>query len=95
MEKRTTGVVWLREDFRTIKNDALIYASKNHENVCALYIYKKKEFQNRSAQIWWLFQSLKNFRDKLEQFNINLEVIESESYKEAFEKIQKKTNFSI
>ena len=44
MNKKTTGVVWLREDFRTTKNDALIYASKNHENICALYIYKKKEF---------------------------------------------------
>jgi deoxyribodipyrimidine photo-lyase len=95
MNKKTTGVVWLREDFRTTKNDALIYASKNHENICALYIYKKKEFQNRSAQRWWLFQSLKNFQNKLDKVNISLEVIESESYKEVFEKILKKENFSI
>ena len=95
MDKKTTGVVWLREDFRTIKNDALIYASKNHDLVCALYIYKKKEFQNRVAQRWWLFQSLKNFKAKLDQLNITLEVIESESYKEVFENILKKENFSI
>jgi deoxyribodipyrimidine photo-lyase len=95
MKKKTTGIVWLREDFRTIRNDALIYASKNHEYVCVLYIYKKKDFQNRSAQKWWLFQSLKNFKHKLDQLNITLEVIESESYKEAFEKIVKKENFSI
>ena len=95
MNQKTTGIVWLREDFRTTKNDALIYASKNHENVCALYIYKKKEFQNRSAQRWWLFKTLKNFQDKLDQLNITLEVIESESYKEVFEKILKKENFSI
>ena len=46
MEKKTTGIIWLRKDFRTIKNDALIYASKNHEKVCVLYIYKKKEYKH-------------------------------------------------
>ncbi len=95
MEKKTTGIIWLRKDFRTIKNDALIYASKNHEKVCVLYIYKKKEFLNRTAQRWWLFQSLKNFKNKLNQFNIPLEIIESDSYKVGFEKILKKENFSI
>ena len=95
MDKRTIGVVWLREDFRTIKNDALIYATKNHEHVSAVYAYKKKEFYNRSAQRWWLFHSLKNFKDKLDQLNITLEVIETDSYKEVFEKISKKENFSI
>ena len=95
MDKNTKGVVWLRKDFRIIKNDALIYASKNHTYVCVLYIYKKKDFHNRSAQRWWLFQSLKNFKEKLDKLNISLEVIDSESYKEAFEKILKKENFCI
>jgi deoxyribodipyrimidine photo-lyase len=95
MNKKTTGIVWIREDFRTTRNDALVYASKNHDHVCALYIYKKKDFHKRSAQRWWLFQSLKNFKEKLDQFNITLEVVESESYKEIFEKILKKENFSI
>ena len=93
--KKNIGVVWLREDFRILKNDALIYASKNHEQVCAIYIYKKKDFNNRSAQRWWLSQSIKNFRNKLDLFNISLEVIESDSYKEAFETIVKKKNFCI
>jgi len=75
MNKKTTGVVWLRQDFRTLKNDALNYASKNHEYVSVVYIYKKKEFKSRSAQRWWLFHSLKNFKDKLDEFNISLEVI--------------------
>ena len=93
--KKNIGVVWLRDDFRILKTDALIVASKNHEIVRAIYIYKKKEFYNISAQRWWLFQSLKIFENKLDQFNISLEVIESESYKEIFEKILKKENFSI
>ena len=91
----STGVVWLRNDFRILKNDALIYASKNHEHVCALYIYKEKEFQNRSAQRWWLFRSLENFKEKLNQFNITLEIIEAESYNEVFEKIIKKKIFLV
>ena len=89
MEKNI-GVVWLRDDFRTVKNDALAHASKNHEQVCAIYIYKKKEFNNRTAQRWWLFQSIKNFRNKLDLLNISLEVMEAESYKEFFEAITKK-----
>ena len=94
MEK-SIGVVWLRDDFRILKNDALIYASKNHEYVCAIYIYKKKEFQRRSAQRWWLFRSLENFKEKLNQLNITLEIIEAESYKEGFETILKNFSFSI
>jgi deoxyribodipyrimidine photo-lyase len=93
--KKNIGIVWLRNDFRFLKNDALIYASKNHEKVCVLYIYKKKDFNNRSAQRWWLLQSLKNFKIKLDRINISLEITESESYKEVFEKISKKNNFSI
>jgi deoxyribodipyrimidine photo-lyase len=92
---KNIGVVWLRDDFRLIKNDALIYASKNHEYVCALYIYKKKDFQNRSAQRWWLFESLKNFKKELDELNIILEVVEADYYKEIFEVILKKKNFSI
>ena len=80
MNKKIIGVVWLREDFRTIKNDALIYASKNHEHICVIYIYKKKNFQDRSAQRWWLFQSLQNFKDKLDKLNITLEVIKKRKF---------------
>ena len=89
------GVVWIRNDFRIQKNDALTYATQNHDHVCAIYIFKKKDFTKRTAQLWWLHQSLKNFKKKLNQFNINLEIIEANSYKEIFEKIVSKKNFSI
>ena len=92
---KNIAIVWLRDDFRTIKNDALTYATQNHDQVCALYIFKKKDFNKRSAQLWWLYQSLKNFKEKLSQYNINLEIIETSSYKEIFEKIVNKKNFSI
>ena len=40
---KKTGVFWLREDFRLKKNEALAYATNNHEYVCAVYIFKKKD----------------------------------------------------
>jgi len=93
--KENNGIVWIRNDFRLLKNDALAYAAKNHNNVCAFYVLKKKNFNKRSAQLWWLYQSLKNFKKKLNQFNINLEIVEADSYKEIFKKIISKKNFSI
>ena len=92
---KNIGIVWLRDDFRILRNDALAYAAENHENVCALYVFKKKNFKNRQAQLWWLYQSLKNFKEKLNKFNINLEIIEATSYKETFEQILSKKKFSI
>ena len=93
--KKNIGIVWLRNDFRTSRNDALAYATQKHDHVCAFYILKKKDFNKRSAQLWWLYQSLKNFKKKLDQFNINLEIVEANSYKEIFYKIINKKNFSI
>ena len=34
------AVTWIREDFRIEHNPALAYATQNHENVFALYIYE-------------------------------------------------------
>ena len=89
------GIVWLRDDFRILKNDALAYATQNHDHVCVFYILKKKDFIRKSAQLWWLYQSLKNFKEKLNQFNISLEIVETNSYKEIFENIGNKKKFSI
>ena len=33
------AITWIREDFRIENNPALSYATQNHENVLALYIY--------------------------------------------------------
>ena len=53
------AIAWIREDFRIDQNPALSYATQNHENVIALYIYNKTYFDNkREAQKWWLFKSL-------------------------------------
>ena len=88
--KKNNGIVWLRNDFRISKNDALAHATQTHDHVSAFYILKKKDFNKRTAQLWWLYRSLKNFRERLNQFNINLEIVEATSYKEVFEKIYSK-----
>ena len=41
------AITWIREDFRIENNPALSYATQNHENVLALYIYNKNDFDNK------------------------------------------------
>ena len=89
------GLVWIRDDFRINKNLALSNATHKHKEVVAFFVYKKNKYIDKEAQKWWLYNSLKNFKNVLEKFNINFQIIESESYKAFFEKILKKKNFSI
>ena len=70
------AITWIREDFRIADNPALSYATQNHENVLALYIYNKKDYDNkREAQKWWLSKSLETFRSELSKYKINLEIL--------------------
>ena len=70
------AITWIREDFRIEHNPALSYATQNHENVIALYIYNKTDFDNkREAQKWWLFKSLETFKSELTKYKINLQIL--------------------
>ena len=89
------GLFWLRDDFRTIKNFGLIEATRNHEQVVVFYLYKKETLKNQEAQKWWLSKSLLNFKKKLGDLNINLEIIETNSFQTFFEKLFKRKNFQI
>jgi deoxyribodipyrimidine photo-lyase len=89
------GLFWLREDFRITKNLGLYEATKNHDEVVVFYLYKKSIFQNQEAQKWWLSKSLLNFKKKLSDFNINLEIIKTESFKLFFDTLLKKKNISV
>ena len=89
------AIVWIREDFRIENNEALTYASQNHEFVCALYIYNSKNFdKKREAQKWWLSKSLENFNIDLKRLNISLEIQSGEEL-EVFSNIKKKDNVTI
>ena len=70
------GLVWIREDFRLEHNQALAYATQNHEIVTAFYIYNPKNFVGkREAQQWWNYKSIENFKSDLDQYNINFELL--------------------
>tara|TARA_Y200000002_G_scaffold170497_1_gene140709 strand:+ start:55 stop:1452 length:1398 start_codon:yes stop_codon:yes gene_type:complete len=89
------GLFWLRDDFRFEKNNGLIEATINHDQVVVFYLYKKDTFKNQEAQKWWLSQSLTNFQKKLSNLNITLEIVETNSFKIFFEKLIKKKDFTI
>ena len=89
------AIVWIREDFRVENNEAMAYASQNHEFVSALYIYNSKNFdKKREAQKWWLSKSLDAFNLDLKKFNISLE-IQSGDELEVFSNINKKDDVAI
>ena len=80
MDKKI-GLFWLRDDFRISKNNGLIEATLKYDQVVVFYLYKKLTYKYQEAQKWWLSKSLIYFRKNLEKFNINLEIIETESFK--------------
>ena len=92
---KNIGLVWLKDDFRVKKNSALINATKNHDFVVAFFLYKENKFKSQNAQRWWISKSLEDFKTKLGNLNISLEIIKVASYKVFFEKLFHKKNFSI
>ena len=94
MDKKI-GLFWLRDDFRLTKNNGLIEATTNHDHVVVFYLYKKDTYKDQEAQKWWLSRSLLNFRKQLINLNINLEIIETNSFKIFFDTLIKKKDFSI
>jgi len=91
----STGIFWIREDFRIENNPALSFATQNHESVVALYIYNSNDFDNkREAQKWWVFRSLENLKKDLSDYKINLEIVKGDEL-EIFSKLNKKDKISI
>jgi deoxyribodipyrimidine photo-lyase len=89
------GLFWLRNDFRLDKNIGLIEATINHDQVVVFYLYKADTYKDQEAQKWWLSKSLLNFRERLNNLNITLEIVETNSFKIFFDKLIKKNDFTI
>ncbi len=91
----STGIFWIREDFRIENNPALSFATQNHYNVIALYIYNNNDFDNkREAQKWWVFKSLETLKKELSDYKINLEIVKGDEL-EIFSKFNKKDKLSV
>ncbi len=91
----STGIFWIREDFRIENNPALSFATQNHDNVIALYIYNNNNFDNkREAQKWWVYKSLETLKKKLSDYKINLEIVKGDEL-EIFSKFNKKDKLSV
>jgi Deoxyribodipyrimidine photolyase len=89
------AIFWLREDFRIERNPALSFASQNHENVIALFIYNKEDFdEKREAQKWWLYKSLEEFKSELSKYKINLQILEGDEL-DVLSKLKKKDNITV
>ncbi len=92
---KNVGLFWLRDDFRINKNDGLIEATRIHDRVVVFYLYKAETYKHQEAQKWWLSKSLLNFKKQLNDFNVNLEIVKTNSFKIFFDKLIKKKDFSI
>ena len=91
---KKNAIFWIREDFRIEHNPALSFASQNHDNVIALFIYNKSDFdKKREAQKWWLYKSLQQFKSELSKYKINLQILAGDEI-DIFSKI-KSVSFSI
>ena len=60
-------IYWIRNDFRFIDNEALNYFKYYDGKKICCYSYNENKFKDRSAQKWWLYKSLTNFRNNLEE----------------------------
>ena len=89
------AIVWIKDDFRLKNNPALSFASNNHKLISVVYLYNKKKYDNiREAQKWWISRSLDNFKMDLNNYNIDLEIINLDELT-FFSKLKSKDNISV
>ena len=90
-----TALIWIRDDFRIQNNDALTYATNQHDTVTAVFIFNSNIFDHkREAQKWWVSKSLENFKSDLKKLNIGLEIIKDDEIN-FFSKIKSNSKISV
>ncbi len=70
------NVLWIRSDLRIRNNVALANYSSQNNNLFSFYIYDEKKFSTRSAQKWWLVQSLTKFEKDLASIGVKFKFFE-------------------
>ena len=83
------NILWVREDFRTEDNPALLSIEKDTEKFEVFYVYNSKNFESRSAQRWWLYKSLIQFQNKLSDKGIIFKIFNSDTLTVVKELIKK------
>ena len=68
-------IYWIRNDFRFKDNEAFYYFFNKKENKKCVYPYDDDKFKNRSAQKWWLYKTLCNYKINLEEKKIKFDFI--------------------
>ena len=71
---------WVRSDFRVNNNNAIEQVRKNKEKKLALYIYNSEKFHKRSAQKWWLSQSIIKFEKTLSELGFAFHLLKGDEY---------------
>ena len=62
--------LWLREDFRLNDNPAYQAISNSDEKFQIFYSFDEKKFKERSAQRWWLYETLQKLEKQLSEKGI-------------------------
>jgi len=62
--------LWLREDFRLDDNPAFQAISNSEEKFQIFYSFDEKKFKERSAQRWWLYETLQKLEKQLSEKGI-------------------------
>ena len=74
-------IYWIRNDFRFIDNEALNYFSNyNGKKICC-YSYDENKFKERSAQKWWLSQTIIKFENTLSQLGFKFHLLKEMNMK--------------
>ena len=79
------SLVWLRSDLRLNDNPALMAACKNHEEVHAVYIFSKNQFNSHNesnVKVDFIISNLFHLEKSLRELNIPLTVINSSGFEE-------------
>ena len=77
------GVIWFRSDLRIDDNPALMSAINKCEEVIAIYIFSELQWKlhnESNIKLEFLINNLSLLKKSLEELNIPLVVINTESY---------------
>jgi deoxyribodipyrimidine photo-lyase len=88
-EQTSTGLIWFTNNLRAHDNEALTEASKNHNNVIAVYFFDPRQFATSSFRFKktgkyrakFLIETVEDLKQNLQNLNITLLVFQDQPEK--------------